>query len=126
VFGVLEFGHEFFGIAFPEFLVNCQKYSHVPIYERFSTHVNRGLPNHPNDVIEMAIRTIHGSELQQRRLHALWQSADLREAPDDLLATLLHDFGVMLKDLEAASSAIYAKVYYRCAKDTDVTRKEGA
>jgi hypothetical protein len=80
----------------------------------------------PETSVEMATRTIHGSELQQRLLRELRQFTDFRTAPDDLLRKMLDavDIDVSPDDLEAAASAIYAEAYYGRSKDMDVTPEE--
>lgn len=84
------------------------------------------LPTPSSDHFErsMTARPISASETQQRIVTALRPYRDLRCAPDDVLSDLLNQFAVSPKEMNAATSAIYAEAYYRCAKDGQISENQ--
>ena len=72
----------------------------------------------------MPPRAIGASEVQQRLSLALQACPDIAIATDDFLDTALAGFDYTKKDLIGAVSSLYAEAYYRCAKDSDLSREE--
>ncbi|MBI1314788.1 hypothetical protein GC176_26130 [bacterium] len=65
-----------------------------------------------------------GSDLQQRLWLSLREYSDLEKVPEGFLTTVLHDASFTGQELAAATSSIYAEVYYRFAKDSHVSAAE--
>ncbi len=63
------------------------------------------------------------AELQRKIVDALRGYSDLTDAPEDLFQSVLNTDSSE-EQRHAASSAVYAEFYYKCAKDIDVTQIE--
>lgn len=64
------------------------------------------------------------SKIQKLLYIALRDSEDLASESDDFAQQLLNDYTYTSEEFQQASSVIYREIYYRCAKDLELSTKE--